>query len=69
MKHPTGDYILVCRGVSIRAHSWVLAMRSPFFKAALSVPMVEKEAMRMEIKETSPETLVQAVDFMYGKEI
>ena len=31
--------------------------------------MVEKEAMRMEVKETSPETLSMAVDFMYGKEI
>ena len=88
----TGDYSLVCGGRTIRAHSWVLAMRSsstfvlaalsiessyctelsfrsPFFKGALSVPMVEKEAMRMEVKETSPETLSKAVDFMYGKEI
>ena len=93
----TGDYSLVCGGRTIRAHSWVLTMRSsstfvlaalsintfgnessyctelsfrsPFFKGALSVPMVEKEAMRMEVKETSPETLSMAVDFMYGKEI
>ena len=45
------DFTLVCQGEAVLVHSQILMARSPFFKAALTVDMKEKQDMKMVIEE------------------
>jgi len=63
------DFTLFCAGVPMKVHSFILATRSPFFKASLSTPMTEMDSRQMEIMNCSPDVLKQVIRFMYGKNI
>jgi len=65
----TTDFTVVYGDLIMELHSYVLAIGSPFFKTALASPMVEKVKRKIEIKDCSPEVLVQAVAFMYGTDV
>jgi len=60
------DFALSCQGVTIPAHSFLLASTSEYFEMALSKDWLEKKERRMEFKECSAEALHVAVNFMYG---
>ena len=62
------DFTLVCQGEAVLVHSQILMARSPFFKAALTVDMKEKEEMKMVIEECQMEVLKKVIDFIYGLE-
>merc|ERR1712013_581041 len=67
-REETGDYELRCQGRVIKAHSFILSMRSKFFETAMNTA-VGNNNKTMEVKEFSYEVLSVAVDFMYGIEI
>jgi len=63
------DFTLICGEKRWRLHSAILAIRSPFFKAAIANNLAEKSKMEIEIKELAPEAMEQVINFMYGKPI
>ena len=63
------DYTLECEGKTLRVHLFILKLRSPYFKAGISTPMIEKEEMKMVIKKCTFEVLEQAINFIYGVDI
>jgi len=65
----TADFTLICGKKKWKVHSAILAVRSPFFKAAIANNMVEKEEMKMEIKDLDPEGMKQVINYMYGMPI
>ena len=65
----TTDFTVIYGDLIMELHSYVLAIGSPFFKTSLASPMVEKVKRKIEIKDCSPEVLVQAVAFMYGTDV
>jgi len=67
-REETGDYELRCQGRVIKAHSFILSMRSKFFETAMNTA-VGNNNKAMEVEEFSYEVLSAAVDFMYGIEI
>jgi len=54
------DVALHCAGQVIKAHSAILAMRSPYFKTAIGIQN------QLEVKECSPEVLSTFIKFIYG---
>lgn len=66
MVRGSGDFTLICNGVTMKVHSFVLATRSPFFNASILTPMTEMKSMQMEIKNCLPSVLKQVIRFMYG---
>jgi len=72
----SADVALLCAGQVIKAHSVILAMRSPYFKTALNTDVgsnnqsSRKRAKgiqnQLEVKECSPEVLSTTIKFIYG---
>jgi len=62
----TADITLVCGSNEWRLHSLILAMRSPFFKAAMSNDMVEKQTKTITVKELEPKVMQQVINYMHG---
>jgi len=62
----TADMTLVCGTKEWRLHSLILAMRSPFFMAALSNNMREKRNKEITIGELDPKVMQQVIDYMHG---
>lgn len=72
----SADVALHCAGQVIKAHSVILAMRSPYFKTALNTDVgsnnqsSRKRAKgiqnQLEVKECSPEVLSTTIKFIYG---
>jgi len=68
----SADLLVTCEEQQWRVHSTILAMRSPFFKAAINANIVEKKEMKVEITnaEAMPvvdaEAMQQVINFMYG---
>jgi len=56
----SADVALHCAGQVIKAHSAILAMRSPYFKTAIGIQN------QLEVKECSPEVLSTTIKFIYG---
>jgi len=56
----SADVALHCAGQVIKAHSAILAMRSPYFKTAIGIQN------QLEVKECSPEVLSTFIKFIYG---
>jgi len=71
----SADVALHCAGQVIKAHSVILAMRSPYFKTALNTDVGSnnqssrkrtKGIQNLEVKECSPEVLSITIKFIYG---
>ena len=60
------DLVVTCGDREWKVHSVILAVRSPFFKAAVTNNMVEKLDMKIDIKELDPNTMEHVINFMYG---
>jgi len=60
----SADVALHCAGQVIKAHSVILAMRSPYFKTALNSDVGSNN--QLEVKECSPEVLSTTIKFIYG---
>jgi len=70
LEREDGDIKLKCEGVEVKAHSFVLSLRSKYFATALTTDVGSvKSKSEMEVKDCSPEVLTCAVDFMYGNPI
>jgi len=62
-----GDLRLICDGVVVKAHSFILSLRSRYFATALATGVGNaKSKSELEVKDCSPEVLTCVVDFMYG---
>jgi len=66
MNSDSGDLDLVCGDKEWRVHSSILALRSPFFKTAISNIKLENKEMKIDIRALDPEAMLQTVNFMYG---
>jgi len=72
----SADVALHCAGQVIKAHSVILAMRSPYFKTALNTDVGSNNQSsrkrtkgiqnQLEVKECSPEVLSTTIKFIYG---
>jgi len=72
----SADVALNCAGQVIKAHSVILAMRSPYFKTALNTDVgsnnqssrkrIKGIQNQLEVKECSPEVLSTTIKFIYG---
>jgi len=72
----SADVALNCAGQVIKAHSVILAMRSPYFKTALNTDVGSNNQSsrkrtkgiqnQLEVKECSPEVLSTTIKFIYG---
>jgi len=72
----SADVALLCAGQVIKAHSVILAMRSPYFKTAFNTDVgSDNQSSRkrakgiqnqLEVKECSPEVLSTTIKFIYG---
>ena len=51
------DLTVTCSDKKWMLHSPILAIRSPFFKAAISTKMVEKLEMKIDIKDFDPKAI------------
>ena len=60
------DLVVTCGDREWKVHSAILAVRSPFFKAAVTNNMVEKLDMKIDIKELDPNIMEHVINFMYG---
>jgi len=60
------DFTVICGDKEWKVHSAILAVRSPFFEAAIANSMKEKLGMKIEIKEFDPEAMDNVINFMYG---
>lgn len=63
------DFTLVCEDKEFRLHSNILAIRSPFFKAAISKIKAENSEMKIEIKDLDSKAMQEVISFMYGRSI
>ena len=61
-----GDFTLICEGRKLKAHSYILAARSPYFRTAFSTPLSTEKSKFMEIGWCSSEVLDEVLDMMYG---
>jgi len=62
-----GDIRLKCQGDVVKAHSFVLSMRSKYFETALKTSVGDaKSKTEMNVEDCSLEVLTCAVNFMYG---
>jgi len=67
LKREEGDFKLKCDGVEIKAHSYILSLRSKYFATALTTGVGNaKSNLEMEVKDCSHEVLTCIVNFMYG---
>jgi len=67
MDREKGDIKLQCQGDEVKAHSFVLGMRSKYFDTALNTGVGNaKSKTEMNVEDCSPEVLTCAVNFMYG---
>jgi len=66
MNSDSADLDLICGDKEWRVHSSILAMRSPFFKAAISNIKLEKKEMKIDIHALDPKAMLQTINFMYG---
>jgi len=65
-----GDLRLICDGVVVKAHSFILSLRSRYFATALATGVGNaKSKSELEVKDCSPGVLTCVVDFMYGNPI
>jgi len=64
-----GDYTFTCRGTTIRAHSFVLATSTDYFKRAMATAVGESARLGMEVRDCEPATLEAVVAFTYGLEV
>ena len=60
------DLTVTCGNREWKVHSTILAIRSPFFKAAVTTNMVEKLEMNIDIKVFDPNAMEEVINFMYG---
>ena len=66
------DVALACGGQSVPAHSFVLRMRSPVFRAQLAPdsPLVAADLSAVPVpEEITPATLRRLLEFIYGDEL
>merc|ERR1712013_787354 len=68
-KQETGDFDLTCQGKVVKAHSFILSMRSEYFKTAMNTAVGNSNKKTLEVVEFSYEVLSTGVDFIYGIEI
>merc|ERR1712013_585521 len=62
-----GDIRISCGGATLKAHSFILSLRSKYFATALTTGVGNaKVKSEIEVIDCSPEVLKCAVDFMYG---
>jgi len=62
-----GDIRISCGGAMVKAHSFILSLRSKYFATALTTGVGNaKSKSEIEVIDCSPEVLKCAVDFMYG---
>jgi len=67
MDRGEGDFKLKCQGKEVKAHSFVLCMRSKYFDTALKTGVGNaKSKSEMDVEDCSLEVLSCAVNFMYG---
>ena len=59
------DFVFQIGSVNISAHKFVLAARSPVFRAMLDADMIESRTGRVQIVDCSPETFKQFLYFIY----
>jgi len=64
-----GDYTFTCRGTTVRAHSFVLATSTDYFKRAMATAVGESARLGMEVRDCEPATLEAVVAFTYGLEV
>ena len=60
------DLTVTCGDREWKVHSVLLAVRSPFFKAAVTTNMMEKLEMKVDVKEFDPNAMDEVINFMYG---
>jgi len=56
-------------GETIRVHRFIVSVRSPYFKAALSTAVGEQNGGAVEFKTKPVELVKQAINYMYGIDI
>jgi len=62
-----GDFKLKCDGAEIKAHSFILSLRSKYFATALTTGVGNaKSKSEMEVMDCSHKVLTCIVNFMYG---
>ena len=66
MNSDSADLDLVCTKKELKVHSTILAMRSPFFKAAIANNMKEKKEIKIVVIDLDQEAMLQTIHFMYG---
>jgi len=59
------DVTLNCEGITIKAHSFILELRSDYFKTALNTNVGDRRNS-VEVHECSHRVLSVIIDFMYG---
>jgi len=59
------DVTLNCQGEVVKAHSFILGIRSEYFKTALNTSVGNNNKV-LKVDECSPHVLATAVDFIYG---
>jgi len=68
-REEAGDYSLTCHGVTVKAHSFILANSTDYFERAMATAVGEGGRLGMEVGECEPATLDTVVAFMYGVEV
>ena len=59
------DFTVTCDDKEWKVHSTVLAVRSPFFKTAITNNMAEKQEMKIEIKDFEAKAMQEVLNYMY----
>jgi hypothetical protein len=62
----TADTTLVCGGRRWRLHSGLLAVSSPFFRAAVTGDFKERQERVVEVRDIEPDAMQQVLDYMHG---
>jgi len=65
----TGDFTITCQGTEIKAHSYVLANGSDYFKNLLASDFDEGIKKSVDIKDCESTTLATTIAFLYGVEV
>ena len=61
------DVILECEGVELKCHSFILAARSPVFRAALTqASFLEQQTRKIKIEDMDLDILRQVIRFIYS---
>jgi len=63
------DFILLCQGATITAHSFILAAASKYFEMLISKDWMEKKEKRIKLDDCSAKALSVAINFIYGIDI